>query len=77
MPWDLVTDENRLTEWKRSDGYATIRLRERPDGRYAVRFDRLHQAPGGKAYRHETVPNRDEATSLVAEWKEAFDGDDT
>lgn len=76
MSWERVTDEKRLTEWERSGGNATIRLRERPDGKYTVRFDRLHQAPGGKKYRRETVATREAATALAAEWQTTFDGAD-
>lgn len=76
MSWERVTDEKRLTEWERSGGNATIRLRERPDGRYTVRFDRLHQAPGGKEYRHKTVATREAATTLAEEWQAPFDNAD-
>lgn len=77
MSWKRVTDRERLVEWKRSDGYATIRLRERPDGECTVRFDRLHQAAEGEAYHHETVADREEAMALIEEWKGAFDSVDT
>lgn len=77
MTWERVTDEKRLIEWKRSDGYATIRLRERPDGRCTVRLDRLHQAPEGREYRHETVDSREEAMTLIEEWQVGFDSADS
>lgn len=73
MPWTRVTADERLSEWERSDGHATIRLRQQPDDSWSVRFDRLHQAPDGSAYRRETVQTREAATELVAEWQSAFD----
>lgn len=72
MGWQAVDSDAAGEEWEREDGYATIRLRERTDGRVVVRLDRLAQAPEGSAYRRETVP-REDAEALAAEWREAFD----
>lgn len=73
MGWHPVDDGNAADEWEREDGYATIRIRELAGGGVAVRLDRLAQAPEGSAYRRETVPDRETAESLAAEWRETFD----
>ncbi|WP_435124849.1 DUF7543 family protein [Halobaculum sp. D14] len=73
MSWDSVDADGDYEEWERDDGYATIRLRERADGGYTVRVDRLKQAADGAAYRHETVADRDAAVDLVEAWKAEFD----
>jgi len=69
MGYEQVTDTDELTEWERADGHATIRLRERADGEFAVRYDQLHQADGGRAYAYETVESRAAAEELVADWQ--------
>ena len=69
MDYERTTDTDELTEWERADGHATIRLRERADGRFAVRYDQLHQADGGRAYAYETVETRAAAEELVANWQ--------
>lgn len=69
MEYERTTDTEELTEWERDDGHATIRLRERADGRFAVRYDQLHQAESGRAYAYETVESRAAAEDLVAEWQ--------
>lgn len=76
MSWERVTDDGRLTEWKRSDDTATIRLRELPGERWTVRFDRMYQAPEGTAYRREAVESREEAMELIEEWQTTFDVSD-
>lgn len=76
MSWERVTDDGRLAEWERSDGNATIRLRQRPDGGWAVRFDRVYQAPDGAEYRHATVDGHDEAMELIEELQSSFDVSD-
>ena len=69
MTYERTTDTDELTEWERADGHATIRLRERADGEFAVRYDQLHQADGGRAYAYETVETREAAEELVADWQ--------
>lgn len=69
MEFERTTDDAELTEWTRSDGNATIRLRKRADGRFAVRYDQLHQAADGRAYAYETVDSRDAAEELATEWR--------
>ena len=50
MSYEQTTDTDSVTEWTRDDGTASIRLRERPDGQFVVRYDQLHQAETGRAY---------------------------
>jgi len=69
MDYERTTDTDELTEWERDDGHATIRLRERADGQFAVRYDQLHQADDGRAYAYETVDTRETAEALVADWQ--------
>ena len=69
MDWEQTTADDTLEEWTRADGHATIRLRERTDGSYAVRFDRLHQASAGRGYAFETVDKRETAEQLVEDWQ--------
>jgi histidinol-phosphate/aromatic aminotransferase/cobyric acid decarboxylase-like protein len=76
VSWHESNAREGVTEWERDDGYATIRLRERTDGRFVVRFDRLVQAPEGDGYRRETVGTREAGERLAAAWREEFDGDD-
>ncbi|WP_435062722.1 DUF7543 family protein [Halobaculum sp. EA56] len=76
MPWSPVETPERYDEWKRDDGHATLRVREHADGSVVVRLDRLEQAPEGRAYRRERVPDRETADDLLAEWKETFDRDE-
>ncbi|MFC6725733.1 hypothetical protein ACFQE1_15435 [Halobium palmae] len=76
MAWD-ETDVVGATEWTRSDGYATIRLRERHDGSWAVRLDRLFQAPEGQLYRRETAPAEDAARAVVERWRTEYDVDES
>lgn len=72
MTWDEVGADG-ASEWERSDGFATIRLRERHDGSWAVRLDRLFQAPEGQLYRRETVTSEGAARALVDSWRAEFD----
>lgn len=69
MDYEQTTDTDEFTEWERDDGYVTIRLRKRADGQFAVRYDQLHQADGGRAYAYETVESRAAAEALVADWQ--------
>jgi len=71
MNWEQTTADEKLDEWTREDGHATIRLRERPDGSVAVRFDRLHQAAKGRGYAFEVCNDREAAEELVDEWQTA------
>ena len=73
MSWTRVRADERLSEWERSDGCATIRLRQQSDDRWSVRFDRLYQAPEGATYRRETARTRGAAMELVEEWQSTFD----
>ncbi|MFB6127527.1 MAG: hypothetical protein ABEJ79_09590 [Halolamina sp.] len=73
MGWQEPTTEGPLTEWERSDGEATVRIRELPDGSYAVRLDRMYDAPGGSEYRREERPDREAAESLAAAWRDSYD----
>ena len=75
MDWRETRSDDRVTEWERADGHATVRLRRRPDGRYVVRYDRLFQAPEGPEYRRETVPDREAALELVERWREGDEDD--
>ncbi|WP_224269521.1 DUF7543 family protein [Haloprofundus salinisoli] len=72
MGWTRTDPTDRLTEWKRDDGWATIRLRETGAGRWVVRLDRLEQAPEGRTYRRESVDTRERARELVEAWRETF-----
>ena len=73
MPWQPVTETSTLSEWERTDGGATIRLRARSDGAWTVRLDRLHQSAEGTLYRRETAETREEARRLVDAWQTEFD----
>jgi hypothetical protein len=78
MDWERTRGGERegpVEEWTRNDGLATVRLRERADGSFVVRYDRLEQAPEGRAYRHERRPDRETAATLAAAWRE--DGPET
>lgn len=71
MDWDRTRDGEVVEEWTRHDGLATVRLRERADGSFAVRYDRLEQAPEGREYRYERRADREAAAELAAEWRDA------
>jgi len=68
MEWRR-TREGAVDEWTRRDGLATVRVRERPDGAFVVRYDRLEQAPEGRAYRRERCRDRETAAEVAAEWR--------
>lgn len=72
MDWERTTDGENLCEWTRADGNATIRLRRRPHGQFAVRYDQLHQADEGRAYRYEVVDDRTAADELVEAWQSEY-----
>jgi len=67
--WSDPETDGRVTEWRRDDDAATVRVRELPDGRYAVRFDRLEGAPEGGASRRREREDRAAAEALAAEWR--------
>ncbi|MFB6168035.1 MAG: hypothetical protein ABEJ43_04235 [Haloferacaceae archaeon] len=75
MEWEQTRGDDEsadaVGEWTRSDGLATVRLRERADGSFVVRYDRLEQAAAGRAYRYERLPSREAAAELAAEWRGA------
>lgn len=71
--WTRRETPDVLAEWERGDGHATVRVRERPDGRYVVRFDRLVQAAEGETYRYEVVDDHERALERAASWRERFD----
>jgi hypothetical protein len=69
MRYELTTETEALREWTRADGTATIRLRERSDGAFVVRFDQLHQAETGRGYAYEVRTDRAAAEALVDDWR--------
>ena len=69
MTFAQTTETESMAEWTRDDGTATIRLRSRPDGQFAVRYDRLHQADDGRGYAYETFETRAAAEELVERWQ--------
>lgn len=75
MRWQSVQTDGPHEERERSDGFATVRVRERPDGGFLVRLDVLEQAPAGPTYRRETREDRGAAEALAREWMTAFDPD--
>ena len=75
MGWKEAEAVQPITEWERDDGVTTIRMRERPDGTWMVRLDRLFQAPEGSLYRRRTLASREEALDLVEEWQRQYDNE--
>ncbi|MDB2238889.1 MULTISPECIES: DUF7543 family protein [Halorubrum] len=76
MGWSLERDDGTVTEWERSDGYATVRLRERTDGEFVVRLDVMEQAADDSAYERERFDDRDAAEERAVAWRDARDLDD-
>ncbi|MDB2224549.1 hypothetical protein PM023_07680 [Halorubrum ezzemoulense] len=76
MSWSLERDDGTVTEWERSDGYATVRLRERTDGEFVVRLDVMEQAADDSAYERERFDARDAAEERAVAWRDARDLDD-
>lgn len=70
MSWSLARDDGTVTEWERSDGYATVRLRERADGGFVVRLDVMEQAADESAYERERFDDREAAEERAAAWRE-------
>ncbi|ELZ91580.1 hypothetical protein C440_14739 [Haloferax mucosum ATCC BAA-1512] len=71
MSWTEVRSDDRIVEWERSDGHATIRLRHGPTA-WHVRFDRLHQSPEGGGYDSVRFDDEDAARETVAAWKREY-----
>lgn len=70
--WDRTRRlaDDGVDEWTRRDGLATVRLRERADGGFVVRYDRLEQADDGRAYRRERVTGARRAREVAATWRD-------
>jgi hypothetical protein len=81
MEWERTRGDGEgddaVEEWTRSDGLATVRLRERADGSYVVRYDRLEQAAAGRDYRYERRGDREAAAELAAAWREGDEDDES
>ena len=75
MGWSHGREDATITEWERSDGYATVRLRERGDGRFVVRLDVMEQAADDRAYDRVVLDERDAAEERAAAWREERDLD--
>ena len=74
MSWEqTTTTTDAITEWTRSDGYVTIRKRMRTDGQFAVRVEKLEQAPGGREYEQTIAATEQEADSLCEKWQRQYD----
>jgi hypothetical protein len=76
MSWSLGREDDVVTEWNRSDGYATVRVRERSDGGFVVRLDVMEQATDESAYERERFDDRDAAFDRAAAWRDERDLDD-
>jgi hypothetical protein len=63
--WSRSRDDVGLVEWTRRDGYASVRMRRRPDDRWVVRLDLLMQAPDGPAYEQQVLDDRAAATAVA------------
>jgi hypothetical protein len=73
VTWEQTETVTDVTEWERDDGNATVRIRERPNGGFVVRLDRLEQAPEGSGYRRETATDRERAEEIAADLRAEFD----
>lgn len=76
MSWTEVRSDNRITEWERSDGHATLRLRRGPNA-WHLRFDRLYQAPEGRGYDSRRFEDEASARETLAAWRDEYDVDET
>ncbi len=76
MGWSIARDDDTITEWERSDGYATVRIRERSDGGFVVRLDVMEQAADEAAYDRVRFDERAAAEAHVESWRAARDLDD-
>ncbi|WP_313694355.1 DUF7543 family protein [Halorarum halobium] len=72
MTWEEAGAVGAYTEYERTDGHATVRLRERASGGFVVRLDRLEQAADGPEYRRETRGDRESAVALAEAWMDEF-----
>lgn len=70
MTWSLGREDDTITEWERSDGYASVRVRERTDGGFVVRLDVMEQAADEPAYERERFDSREAALDRAAAWRE-------
>ena len=75
MSWSLEREDGRITEWERSDRYATVRLRERGDGRFVVRLDVMEQATDDRTYDRVVVDDREAAEAQAAAWRDDRDSE--
>ncbi|MUW15859.1 hypothetical protein GJ633_15530 [Halorubrum sp. CBA1125] len=73
MAWSLAREDDTVTEWERSDGYATVRVRERADGGFVARLDVMEQAVDESTYERERFDDRAAALDRAAAWREAYD----
>lgn len=73
MGWERTRDGEDHLAWDRDDGYARVTVRRTASGSWAVTVDRLEQAPGGPAYRRETLDDGEAARARAAEWRAEFD----
>ncbi|WP_435161836.1 DUF7543 family protein [Halorubrum sp. SY-15] len=71
MRWSCTRDDETVTEWERSDGYATVRLRERADGGYVARLDVMEQAADERTYDRRTFGDREAAEAQATAWRTA------
>jgi hypothetical protein len=73
MSWSLEREDGRIIEWERSDRYATVRLRERGDGRFVVRLDVMEQATDDRTYDRVVVDDCETAEAQAAAWRDGRD----
>ncbi|GAA0723483.1 hypothetical protein J2744_001334 [Halorubrum trapanicum] len=76
MSWSLERDDGTVTEWERSDGYATVRLRKRASGGFVVRLDVMEQAGDESAYERVRFDEREAAAERAAAWRDERDLDE-
>lgn len=76
MSWSLGREDDVITEWNRSDGYATVRVRERSDDGFVVRLDVMEQAEDESTYERERFDDREAALDRAAAWRDERDLDD-
>lgn len=76
MSWSVVRDDDAVTEWERSDGYATVRIREHAGGGRVVRLDVMEQATDDAAYARERFADPEDAERRAAAWRAERDLDD-
>ncbi|MFC6754805.1 DUF7543 family protein [Halorubrum tibetense] len=76
MSWSIAREDDTITEWERSDGYATVRIRERGDGGFVVRLDVMEQATDEAAYDRVRFDDRAAAEAHAESWRTARDLDE-